>query len=73
MKKITEEQIENIKNLINERKILDVKKILGSLEDSKEEEILEELKRITRDKGRTNMISKSEIEQILVKYGEKKW
>ena len=72
MKKITEEQIENIKNLINERKILDVKKILGSLEDSKEEEILEELKRISRDKGRTNMIPKSEIEQILVKYGEKK-
>jgi len=69
MKNITEEQIEEIVDLINTHRTLSVKKRLKELPDCKEEEIIKKLKRIIMNSGRSNLVATSEIEQILVDIG----
>ncbi|MFX1312066.1 MAG: hypothetical protein ACFFHD_05595 [Promethearchaeota archaeon] len=68
MKKISEEQIKEIIYEINNHKTIGIKKQLNELEDCKEQEILDDLKRLIRNNGRSNMISKSDLEEIRNKY-----
>lgn len=96
MKTISEEEIEQIKELLKNRQNLAVHKILNELEDSQEEKLkkdLEENQQISdrisgliverddfkksltelqnkiqgliRNNGRSNMISKSELQELL--------
>jgi len=62
MKIITNEQIQEILDSLSNRQTLNIKKILSEL---KEDTIRDDLGRIVRDNGRSNMISKSEIEGLL--------
>lgn len=66
MKQITEEQISEVITLINSRHVIEAKKILTNLEDVKENtKLRDKLKKIVREAGRSNMISKDKIINLL--------
>ena len=65
-------KIDEIKELIKLRKTLLAIKKLEELEKDLEncKEFYNELKNLVRDQGRSNVISKELIEELIVKYGE---
>jgi len=70
MKQISNEEIQEIISCINNRQTIQVKKKLSELEESKEDEIINELKRLLRNLGKSNMIMKSEIENLINRYSK---
>jgi len=65
---ITDEQIEKIKNLINQRNLIKARTILDDLEIYKNP-LKEELRKFLMNKGKSTIL-KSEIYEILDKYKE---
>ena len=59
---ITNEQIDEIGTLLSRRKTIEVRKILKELPEN---EFKIKIERLVRNSGRTNMISLSEIKQII--------
>ena len=72
--KITEEQIKEINLSLNNRNTLLVKNLLKELPEFEDntQEILDNLKKISRETGRSNSVDIQKIEEIIIKYGEKK-
>lgn len=70
MKQISNEGIQEIISLINNRQTIQAKKKLTELEDSEGNKILDDLKRVVRNLGKSNMIMKSEIEEIINRYSK---
>ena len=69
MKQISETDIENLKQLIrNRNSYLDIKLVFDTLEDSKLDDILKDLKSLLH-KGRSS-ITESDIRDIINKYGD---
>ncbi len=64
MKKITEEQIIEIINLLNQRKNIQVKKILNELEEFTEDNLREELRKFLMNKGKSTIFT-SELWNLL--------
>lgn len=62
MKQITDEEIVQIIEMINERRIIQVKKMLNNLPN---EQLRIKLRTLIRNSGKTNMIEKDKIEKIL--------
>jgi hypothetical protein len=67
MKIITDEQIEEIKLRLKIRGYIKIIEIINNL---KEDKLRDELKRIIRNSGRTNMINKEELEILINEHGE---
>lgn len=68
MKKINEEEIEEILNYLDNRQTLEVKKILKNLEESQEERLIkfkEAIERVIRNIGRSTHIPVSELKQAI--------
>jgi len=66
MKQIEEKQVAEIIQLINKRHTIEAKEILSNLEDVKQDNKLkDELQKIIRNTGRSNMISKDKIVNLL--------
>jgi len=62
-KLITNEQIESIKKLLRDRNnYQEIKNILDNLEENK---VIDDLKRLVRDLGKSNMLEKSKIEEVI--------
>ncbi len=67
------EKIEVIKELMKQRKTFDTLKLLNELEKDLGEietlkEFSQEIKRLVRNSGRSNMISISEIEELIARF-----
>ena len=62
---ITDEEITKVILYINSYQTLKAKGILQNLEEQKKDTLREDLRRLVRNNGRSNMISKSEIEELL--------
>lgn len=61
---ITQSEIEKIIFLLNERSNLKVKQILKDLPDE-DSELKNKLKTLIRNLGKSNMINKTEIEELI--------
>ncbi len=68
------EKIQEIKNLMNQRKMLDVKALLDELGENVDtlQEFFDEVKKVCRESGKTNMVMIQTLENLLVKYGGNK-
>lgn len=62
MKIITDQEISEILNLINERRIIQVRKVLKNLTN---DPLRDKLRTLIRNLGKSNMINKEEIEVLL--------
>ena len=66
MKKIiTDKEIEKIVTMSFRNSTLQIKKLLSELPELKEDTLREDIRRLLRDKGRSNMINTSEIRNVL--------
>jgi len=67
MKQITEKQISDVIRLMNERHVIEAKKILSNLEDVKNPELKDKLQKVVREAGRSSVVSKDDIINLLEK------
>ena len=70
---MTSEIIEKIKENINQRKMLEVKKLLNDLEEEIKElqkfkDFSIKVKRLIRNQGRSNVVSVQIFEELIVEY-----
>lgn len=68
------EETKQIWDLIRERKAPQVREALAELSDNMDkmdsyEEFFNKVKKLVREKGKTDFIKKQEIEELIVKYG----
>lgn len=70
-KKMENKKILEIKGLINNRKMIEAKNMLDRLGENLDDfqKFFDEIKKLCRNSGRTNMINKSELELLITKYG----
>jgi len=71
---VTNEIIELILKEIRARRYPEAKRLLDGLGEKLDnlQKFFDEIKRLCRDSGKTNVISIQSIENLIVKYGEKK-
>lgn len=67
---MTNEKIKEIFELINQRKMLEVKKLLNELDIDLEnlQKFFDEIKSLVRNQGKSSLMSVSEIEEVIEKY-----
>lgn len=67
------EKIELILGKVRARDYTEVRKLLNELSENLDnlQEFFDEIKKLCRDSGKTNVVSIQSLENLIVKYGEK--
>jgi len=71
---MTNKKITEIKRLLNERKTIEAKKFLDELDAELEnfQKFFDGIRTLIRNLGKSNMINKSEIEEVITEFEEEK-